>query len=235
MSVAAKPPGRSVAQVTTGNLWKAFDFTVGLVEGGPEARDLGVRRRQLAVDYSACRCSFELLRDPNSPQLRTHRFDPSLPVDAMDVHVVSARAAANATTADLNSGRAAIGSGPYRFVEWVPGDRIVLRRNERWWDQAMLDRERWRRMPRIDRDDAVARCQDRALRRDMITDRRITFSGTQPIFFSSFCFSINTMLRWQPHRLPSPCQPSLPQKANRFLQLQTRTRCLKHSLSALPI
>ena len=38
------------------------------------------------------------------------------------------RTAANATTADYNSGKAAIGTGPYRVVEWVPGDHIMLER-----------------------------------------------------------------------------------------------------------
>jgi peptide/nickel transport system substrate-binding protein len=29
-----------------------------------------------------------------------------------------------------------IGTGPYRFVEWVPGVRIVMERNERYWGEA---------------------------------------------------------------------------------------------------
>ncbi len=69
-------------------------------------------------------------------RLRTRSFDPALPLHAMSAYIVSARAAANATTADFNSGRAAIGSGPYRFVEWVPGERLVLARNPRWWGPA---------------------------------------------------------------------------------------------------
>ena len=38
-----------------------------------------------------------------------------------------------ASTADYNDGKAAIGTGPYRFVEFVPGDRIVLARNDAYW------------------------------------------------------------------------------------------------------
>lgn len=36
-----------------------------------------------------------------------------------------------------------IGSGPYKFVEWVPNDRIVLEKNASYWDQA--------RLPKVDR------------------------------------------------------------------------------------
>lgn len=36
-----------------------------------------------------------------------------------------------------------VGSGPFKFVEWVPNDRIVLERNGSYWDQA--------RAPKIDK------------------------------------------------------------------------------------
>ncbi len=74
--------------------------------------------------------------DERTIRLRTRSYDPSVPLHAMSAYIVSARIAANATTADFNSGRAAIGSGPFRFVEWTPGQRLVLRRNERWWGTA---------------------------------------------------------------------------------------------------
>ena len=33
----------------------------------------------------------------------------------------------------FNSGKAAIGTGPYRFVSWVPNDRVVMQANPSWW------------------------------------------------------------------------------------------------------
>jgi peptide/nickel transport system substrate-binding protein len=38
-------------------------------------------------------------------------------------------------TAQFNSGEAAIGTGPYRFVEHAPGNRIVLERNDDYWGE----------------------------------------------------------------------------------------------------
>src|SRR5260221_555099 len=66
-------------------------------------------------------------------RIRTKTPYPTLPLDLSELYVVSRKAAEHATTDDFNKGKAAIGTGPYRFVEWQPGQRVVLERNERYW------------------------------------------------------------------------------------------------------
>jgi peptide/nickel transport system substrate-binding protein len=44
---------------------------------------------------------------------------PTLPVDLSQLAIISKAAAEGKTTADFNSGVAAVGNGPYRFIEWI--------------------------------------------------------------------------------------------------------------------
>jgi peptide/nickel transport system substrate-binding protein len=57
--------------------------------------------------------------------------DPILLNELQNFMIVSRRIGTDAATAEYNSGRKAIGTGPYRYAEWRPGDRLVLARNER--------------------------------------------------------------------------------------------------------
>jgi len=58
-----------------------------------------------------------------------------MPSDMTQVAIMS-KSAANATTEDFNSGKAAIGTGPYKLVRYVKGDRIELARNDAYWGGA---------------------------------------------------------------------------------------------------
>ncbi|MBK6980583.1 MAG: ABC transporter substrate-binding protein [Betaproteobacteria bacterium] len=71
--------------------------------------------------------------DDHTVVIRTKAPNPQLPNDLANVWIVSASAAKGATTADFNAGKAAIGTGPYKLVEWVNGERLVVERNDRYW------------------------------------------------------------------------------------------------------
>lgn len=56
--------------------------------------------------------------------------------DLAQVMIVSRRAAEGSASRDFDSGRAAIGTGPYRLVQYVRADRIELARHEHYWGGA---------------------------------------------------------------------------------------------------
>ena len=75
--------------------------------------------------------------------LRLHTAEP-YPLMASEISTIAVVGCAHkdAPTEAFNSGEAAVGTGPYRFVEWVPGDRVVLEANPDYWDGA----PRWERV-----------------------------------------------------------------------------------------
>ena len=70
--------------------------------------------------------------DDYTIQIKSEEPYPLMAVDVSTIHIIS-DAAKDATTEDFNSGKATAGTGPYKFVEWVPGDRLVLERNEAYY------------------------------------------------------------------------------------------------------
>ncbi|MBC7801043.1 MAG: ABC transporter substrate-binding protein [Gemmatimonadaceae bacterium] len=71
--------------------------------------------------------------DAHTVRLRTNGVYPLLPNDLSQVMMLSHTIHAGMATEDFNSGRAAIGTGPYKLVAYRPGDRIELERNEAYW------------------------------------------------------------------------------------------------------
>jgi peptide/nickel transport system substrate-binding protein len=71
--------------------------------------------------------------DAQTLRITTRGPHPYLLSDLSQLAIVSRKIGANATTADYNSGKAAIGTGPYRLAGWVRGGRLELVRNERYW------------------------------------------------------------------------------------------------------
>ena len=75
----------------------------------------------------------KIVVDPLTIRLRTATPYPLMPNDMGTVFIVSARAAKGAATADFDSGKATIGTGPFKFVRYAKGDRIELTRFDGYW------------------------------------------------------------------------------------------------------
>jgi len=72
--------------------------------------------------------------DPLTIELRTDGPYPLMPNDLSNFFIVSKKFV-QAPTEDFNRMTAAVGTGAYKFADYARGDRIVLERNEGYWDQ----------------------------------------------------------------------------------------------------
>ena len=70
---------------------------------------------------------------PLTLRLKTATPYGALPLDMSTIFIVSKKAATTASTDDFNSGRAAIGTGPFKLVAFKRGDRVELARNADYW------------------------------------------------------------------------------------------------------
>jgi peptide/nickel transport system substrate-binding protein len=71
--------------------------------------------------------------DPHTIIFKTASPHPLLPSDLSAVNIVSKAVGEKATTDDYNSGKATIGTGAYKFVEYVANQRIVVKANYGYW------------------------------------------------------------------------------------------------------
>jgi peptide/nickel transport system substrate-binding protein len=86
--------------------------------------------------------------DDYTVRMHTTRPSPLLPAELGSVFIVSEHAGKGASTDDYNNGRAAIGTGPYKFGKFQVGNELVLVRNSDWWGGAVAwDRLIYRFIP----------------------------------------------------------------------------------------
>ena len=71
--------------------------------------------------------------DPYTVRMKTAGVYPLVPVDMVSVYIIPKGLGANPTTEEFNSGKNAIGTGPYRLLAYRSGDRVELERNDAWW------------------------------------------------------------------------------------------------------
>lgn len=95
--------------------------------------------------------------DPLTVHIVTDGPAPNLPNDFIRLFIVSHKAAAGLTKDSaneaFNTGKAAIGTGPYKFVSWTPKDQLVLERFDGYWGE----KEPWARVVRKELPNDAAR------------------------------------------------------------------------------
>lgn len=66
--------------------------------------------------------------------VKTKAPSPNLPLDLASIHIVSKHVGETAKPEDYDSGKAMVGTGPYKFVSYTPGDRVIMTRNDGYWE-----------------------------------------------------------------------------------------------------
>jgi peptide/nickel transport system substrate-binding protein len=80
--------------------------------------------------------------DPYTVRFKYAAPYPLAPNDLSTIYIVSKKVATGASTEDFNSGKAAVGSGRYKLVRYVSGDRVELVRNDNYWG----DKSPWQKV-----------------------------------------------------------------------------------------
>jgi peptide/nickel transport system substrate-binding protein len=73
--------------------------------------------------------------DPYTIRFKTAAPHPLMPNDLSTIYIVSKKTATGASTEDFNSGKVTNGSGRFKFVRYVNGDRVELTRNDNYWGE----------------------------------------------------------------------------------------------------
>ena len=76
--------------------------------------------------------------DPYTLRVKTSVPNPLLVQNIDSVYIVSRHVGAKSGTEDYNSGKAVIGTGPYRLVSYAQGDRTLFERNKEYWGKPPL-------------------------------------------------------------------------------------------------
>ena len=73
--------------------------------------------------------------DKYTLHVKTKVAAPTLPNDFIRLFVVAKSIGLEARNEQFNSGKAAIGTGPYRFVSWAPKGDLVMKRFDGYWGE----------------------------------------------------------------------------------------------------
>ena len=73
------------------------------------------------------------IKSPDTVHIKLGAPDPLFDYKMCQVCMLSRKVHANATTADFNSGKLAIGTGPYKVAAFTPGEKLDLVGNPDYW------------------------------------------------------------------------------------------------------
>ena len=144
-------PGLAISWKPTGDTTWEFKLREGVKwhDGSPFTADDVLFTFERAPNVESSPSSFGTYTkgktltkiDDFTIQITTERPHPLMPNDVATVNIISKKHGQGAKTGDYNSGKAAIGTGPYKFVEWMPGDRLIIEKNADYWgEKAKYDR-----------------------------------------------------------------------------------------------
>lgn len=77
-------------------------------------------------------------KDPQTLVFKTTTPNPGLPLNLASVHIVAKHSTENASSEDFDSGKALVGTGPYKLVSYTPGDRIIAEKNPYYWGEPVI-------------------------------------------------------------------------------------------------
>ncbi len=84
-------------------------------------------------------------KDAHTVVIKTNTPNPNLPLDIASIYIVSKHVGEKSKTEDYNAGRAVVGTGPYVFTSYVPGDRTVFERSPGYYgDKPQWDKVTYR-------------------------------------------------------------------------------------------
>ena len=73
---------------------------------------------------------------PRTVRLKTDGPYPLLPIDLASVFILPSTLGRDVPSSDFNSGKAVVGTGPFRLESYQPGTQVVMSRNADYWGNA---------------------------------------------------------------------------------------------------
>ena len=99
--------------------------------------DRGAECTMKAMIFEPFDTSKTKIIDENTIELGTKEvFPPMLTYLTNNATLIVSKSAVEAAGSDDVYGRNPVGTGAYKFVDWIAGDRVILERNENYWGEA---------------------------------------------------------------------------------------------------